>query len=150
MKIKKEIQVLQQSINALNSSIIALTKVLSSQSTRVVRSKSNSVSSTMAEKQRKKLSCRICGKPLPSRRWAYCSPECAKKGHRISCRKYARKIEKKNLKRGKRKWIPTKKEIEMFNSGKLSATQWKKHFGVKTYTGVFKKLGQLAMHVQSQ
>lgn len=94
--------------------------------------------------------CKICGNPLPTRKWVYCSVACAKEGHRAACLKYIRKLKKKKLPKGRKGWSPTKKEMDMFRDGKLSAAQWKKHFGVKTYTGVYKKLGQLAMHIQDQ
>jgi len=96
--------------------------------------------------KKSKGNCKICGNPLPSSRTIYCSKECAEKNHKVYDNKWHREHYKKLRKQGKKSWIPSKKEIKMFQKSKMTAAQWKKYFGLQTYTGVYKKLGQLAMY----
>ena len=88
--------------------------------------------------------CKVCGKLLPSSRIVYCSAKCAEIGRKEIDKQWHKKSYKKKI--SKKTWVPSKKEMKMFQEGKLTAAQWKKHFGLQTYTGVYKKLGQLAMY----
>ena len=94
--------------------------------------------------------CKICGSKLPENRSSYCSKKCAKKGHSVACLNYIRKKNRVNNKIkksvGKSKWIPSEREIEMFDNNELTVSQWKEHFGLYSRDSVYRKLGQIAMY----
>lgn len=152
MRLKKRVQQLEDRIIACERRLFPLTSSTNHSYAASLKPKKSKI------KKKKKIGyssctsssshtgCKICGKPLPPSRTVYCSSKCAKKGHRqIDNQQHKEKYASKK-KINKKTWIPSNNEMEMFKNRALTTVQWKKYFGLKTYSGVYKKLGQLAMY----